>query len=464
MAGWHQRSGRDDTRVAYYVHEADSPGTNHEHHRSQLRAVDAALISPVRLHVRPPQSTPAHRKTLRELVRAGCENKPGTYRMLSANGTVVYVGQSRKLRTRLLSYFRAKGSRNKAARILRHAFQIEWEYAPTEFGALLNELRLIKLHRPHFNRMMVTDDWPRGYIAITGGAVPGIRVVAQSDYPNAVAMYGPFRKVFALREAAQVLATLTGVRDCSIDDHERGNSARVLWFASDTTQTTVDGARSNKRMVAESPHVADSRVTNSRVAGSRVAGSRVAASRVAASRIAGSRVAGCLRHDLGTCAAPCIGRGNSVDYSAAVAMARAFLDGATTEPLDKARAAMNDAANNLEFERAASLRDRIQQLAWLQLRLQQFHANVDRLTFRYHALAPDGSEYVYLVRRGTVRAERIVPKDNESTREWNDQMQRVFFETDPRGADIPLHDLDEFHLVASWFRRRPSEKARTFAP
>ena len=389
-------------------------------------------MKPVLLHVRPPQSTAAHRKTLRELVRAGCENKPGTYRMLAQSGTVVYVGQSRKLRTRLLSYFRAKGSRNKAARILRHAFQIEWEYAPTEFGALLNELRLIKLHRPHFNRMMVTDDWPRGYIAITGGAVPGIRVVAQSDYPNAVAMYGPFRKVYALREAAQVLATLTGVRDCTIDDHERGNAARALWFASDAARVTADDARRTRRMVAE--------------------------------RVVGSRAPGCLRHDLGTCAAPCIGRGDSRDYLRAVATAKSFLEGLTTEPLDNARAAMHEAANNLEFERAASLRDRIAQLTWLQLRLQAFHANVDRLTFRYHALAPDGHEYVYLVRRGTVRAERVVPTTEGDLREWAVQTQRVFFEADPKGNDIPLHDLDEFHLVASWFRRRPTEKARTFAP
>jgi hypothetical protein len=42
---------------------------------------------------------------------------------------VLYVGQSRVLRSRLLSYFRATGRRNKAARILRHAFQIELEGA-----------------------------------------------------------------------------------------------------------------------------------------------------------------------------------------------------------------------------------------------------------------------------------------------------------------------------------------------
>ena len=56
--------------------------------------------------------------------------------MLGPSGLVLYVGQSRKLRTRLLSYFRATGRRNKAARILRHAFQVEWEFTNSEFGAL----------------------------------------------------------------------------------------------------------------------------------------------------------------------------------------------------------------------------------------------------------------------------------------------------------------------------------------
>lgn len=394
------------------------------------------ISKPMRLHVRPPQSTPAHRRTMRELVRAGCLNKPGVYRMFSENGTVVYVGQSRVLRTRLLSYFRAKGARNKAARILRHAFRIEWEYTPTEFGALLRELRLIKLHRPHFNRMMVTDDWPRGYIALTGEPVPGIRVVAQSDYPNAVAMYGPFRKVFALREAAQTLATLAGVRDCTIDDPQRGVGARKLWFGDKAelpqTQTTNrDGRRRSNAKTKPAPS---------------------------------TRVAGCLRYELGTCSAPCIGRADSAAYEAGVAVVRAFLEGRSSAPLDAAERAMYEASSKMEFERAASLRDRIARLTWLQQRLQQFHANVDRLTFRYHATGPDGAEHVYLVRRGTVRAERPLPGTDVEWSEWRETESRVYSETDGTGADIPLHDLDEFHLVSSWFRRRPNEKARTFAP
>lgn len=371
----------------------------------------------MRLHVKPPQSTLAHRRTLRELVRAGCENKPGVYRMLAENGTIVYVGQSRVLRTRLLSYFRAKGPRNKAARILRHAFQIEWEYTPTEFGALLRELRLIKQHRPHFNRMMVTDEWPRGYVAVTGGAVPGLRVVAQSDYPNAVAMYGPFRKVSALREAVQVLAALTGVRDCSID--ERGRAARTLSF-------TTFGEVGTKPLV--------------------------------------HRVAGCLRYELGTCVAPCIGKGDAAAYEHSVTLVREFLEGKSTAPLDDAQRAMIEAAERLEFERAGSLRDRIVRLSWLRDRLLHFHANVDRLTFRYHARHVDGSDYVYLVRRGTVRAERAMPVEAGAQLAWEAEVRGALSDADATSEQIPLHDIDEFHLIASWFRRRPAEKARTFVP
>jgi excinuclease ABC subunit C len=392
-------------------------------------AIDAARVLPtesrtVIRHGRPAQSTPAHRRTLRELVRKGCLNKPGVYRMYSESDTVIYVGQSRALRTRLLSYFRAKGRRDKAARILRHAFRIDWEYTPTDFGALLRELRLIKQHRPHFNRMMVTDEMPRGYLVLTGEPVPGLRVVGQSDYPNAVAMYGPFRKVYALREAAQTLATLAGVRDCTIDDPQRGVAARRLWFA-DTPN--AQGASTTRKTRP-------------------------------------SRVAGCLRNELGTCEAPCIGTAHSESYSRGVAAVRDFLEGRSDELLDTAMQSMRDAAMNLEFERAASLRDRIAKISWLRDRLQHFHANVDRLTFHYRALTPDGKQHMYLIRRGTVRADCAWPLAESNVEEWNAVASRVYAGPDATGQDIPLHDLDEFHLVASWFRRKPAEKARTSAP
>lgn len=380
-----------------------------------------------RLHVKPPQSTPAQRRALRDAVRADCTNRPGVYRMLGPTGAVLYVGQSRVLRTRLLSYFRAKGRRNKAIRILRHAFRIEWEYTSTEFGALLRELRLIKQHRPHFNAMMVADDWPRAYVALTGGAVPGLRVVPRSDDPSAVAMFGPFRRVARLREAVRALAEATGVRDCSIDEVAGATRTRTLWFTGDDAAggTRVNGTRARPKTPTR------------------------------------TRAPGCLRQDLGTCVGPCIGDGDGGAYRAQAAMVRDFLEGRSDAPVASLTRAMLDASMAMAFERAGVLRDRLERVQWLHQRVQHFHANMDRLTFRYVAKAVDDREWVYLVRRGTVRAEVPAPQTPEQQRDLDTLAQRIFDGPDPSGADIPLHDLDEFYLVASWFRRRPDERART---
>lgn len=375
-----------------------------------------------RLHVKPPQTTPAHRKQLRALVRAGVENRPGVYRMIGPTGTVIYVGQSRVLRTRLLSYFRAKGRRNKAARILRHAFHIEWEYTHTEFGALLRELRLIKQYRPHFNTMMVMDEWPRAYVALTGGTVPGLRVVARSDDPSAVALFGPFRRVARVREAVRALAEATGLRDCTLEDTVRGTGparGSALWFAADPAARPRGAAR--------------------------------------------SRAPGCLRHDLGTCAGPCVGAGNPARYREAASDVRTFLEGRGDVPVRLLEQAMHQAAGELAFEKAGVLRDRLDVVRWLHERVQHFHANVDRLTFRYHAIGHADTEWVYLVRRGTVRAEVRAPRTAEEQAAFDALVARVYDGADPTGADVPTHDLDEFYLVASWFRRHPEEKQRTRA-
>jgi excinuclease UvrABC nuclease subunit len=95
---------------------------------------------------------------MRAHVRAHAHDRPGVYRMLSQDGEVVYVGKSKRIRTRLLSYFRCAFPEEKGARIVREAIRIEWEYTPSEFAALLEELRLIKRFRPGLNVAMKRDE------------------------------------------------------------------------------------------------------------------------------------------------------------------------------------------------------------------------------------------------------------------------------------------------------------------
>jgi excinuclease ABC subunit C len=342
--------------------------------------------------------------------------------MIGESGIVLYVGKGRRLRTRLLSYFRARGRRNKQARILRHAFTIEWEYAPTEFSALLAELRLIKQYRPTFNATYVDDEWPRAWIAITGGAVPALRILPRSDDASAVALFGPFRRVSWVREAVRALADVMHIRDCDLENpvHSRRTA---LSFA--TTESSGTGSNAKSRVAMR------------------------------------TRAPGCLRYELGSCAGPCVGAGDQSSYLAAITTIREFLDGKSRKPIESLQQAMHAASDRMEFEHAALLRDRLEVVEWLGTRVRQFRADADRLSFRYHATAFDGNEHVYLIRRGTLRAEVAAPRTDAEREALDALAARIYSGPDPRGSDIPLHDLDEFHLVASWFRRNPAELART---
>jgi excinuclease ABC subunit C len=139
---------------------------------------------------------------------------------------------------------------------------------------------------------------------------------------------------------------------------------------------------------------------------------------------------------------------------------RDFLAGRSTRAVDTLRAAMHEAAEVWHFERAGSLKARLEALEWLAGRLERFHAGADRLSFVYRARGADGSERLYLLRRGTVRAELAPPASPDEEAALAALVTRVYDGPDASGGDIPTHDLDEFYLVASWFRRHPEELTR----
>ena len=62
-----------------------------------------------------------------------------------------------------------------------------------------------------------------------------------------------------------------------------------------------------------------------------------------------------------------------------------------------------------------------------------------------------------LISGGTVRAELPAPVSPEERAAYRTLKDRIYRGPDPAGADVPTHDLDEFHLVASWFRQHPGE-------
>ena len=148
--------------------------------------------------------------------------------MLSADGEIVYVGKSKKVRTRLLSYFRCSFPEDKGARILRDAVRIEWEYAPSEFAALLLELRQIKRLRPRFNVAMKRDDRNFVFIKVVKSPAPKLMVVRGASDDSAP-HYGPFQGAQAVDDAVRELNdVLVAARLLARHAHALRRSARAL--------------------------------------------------------------------------------------------------------------------------------------------------------------------------------------------------------------------------------------------
>ena len=84
-------------------------------------------------------------------------SRPGIYRMLGADGEILYVGKARSLKSRVGSYFRADQLQPKVQALVRVIAGVEVTVTNSDTEALLLEHNLIKRHRPRFN-VILRDD------------------------------------------------------------------------------------------------------------------------------------------------------------------------------------------------------------------------------------------------------------------------------------------------------------------
>ena len=340
---------------------------------------------------------------LRTRVRALAENRPAVYQMIDGTGKILYVGKAKRLRTRLLCYFRAEYPADKAARILYAAHEIRWTYVPSEFAALLTELRQIREYRPHFN-FKLNRTRRSVLIKISGGPAPRVHAgsaVAAGDER----VYGPFRSMDRTQEAVRTLNDLLGLRDCA------ANMPMVF-----SGQADLFGA---------------------------------------------DRRAACPRHEFGSCGAPCAGFIAEWAYRQRVETAAAFLEGRTIKPIDRVVTEMSRAAEEAEFELAGRWRERFEQLEWLLAATSRARSAIDLLTFVYRDPGDRGDDRAYVLRQGVVRASYPWPATPIEEEAFRAVVQAELDRPAPPTGALPLESIDEILLMQSWFRAHPEALKRT---
>ena len=345
-------------------------------------------------------------ETLLGHVKAGVRGRPGVYRMISPDGEILYVGKAKNLRTRLLGYFRADFPAEKSARIIREAGEVQWEYHPSEFAALVEELRLIKRYRPRLNVMMKRDARHFAFIRITTGPAPKFMVVRGAGNDEHGTYFGPFHGAWQLEDALRELNDVLGLRDCRID--------QPMHF-SDQPELPV----------------------------------------------APARTPGCIRFEIGKCLGPCVAGVSQRQYRTRFRIARDFLEGRHDAPVETLRSAMEESSERLEFERAAQIRDKMQRLESLREQFERLRFAVESLSFVYTVPGHGGEDRAYVVRRGRIRAELPAPATAEERNALSVRAAEVFAPAELRSTTVPAHEVDELMLLSSWFRKFPAELERT---
>ncbi|MBS7540628.1 excinuclease ABC subunit UvrC [Ancylobacter lacus] len=155
-------------------------------------------------------------------------NGAGVYRMLGADGAVLYVGKAKSIKKRIIAYTRPTGLTNRIARMVAATCAMEFVSTGTEREALLLEANLIKQLKPRFN-VLLRDDKSFPYILITRDhAAPQITKhrgarSRPGDY------YGPFASVWAVNRTINALQKAFLVRSCT-DSFYEGRTRPCLLF------------------------------------------------------------------------------------------------------------------------------------------------------------------------------------------------------------------------------------------
>jgi excinuclease ABC subunit C len=140
--------------------------------------------------------------------------EPGVYFMRDAADHILYIGKSKKLRSRVRSYFRDDPDRNpRIALMVMQVAEIEFIVTDTEAEALALEANLIKQHQPHFN-VLLKDDKKYPYLCVTWSEeYPRIFITRRRRLGKGKdRYYGPYVDVHALRSTLRLVKRIFPLR------------------------------------------------------------------------------------------------------------------------------------------------------------------------------------------------------------------------------------------------------------
>ena len=220
--------------------------------------------------------------------------KPGSYQYYDADGTIIYVGKAKNLKSRVSSYFHSEVDRFKTKVLVSKIHDISYTVVNTEEDALLLENALIKKYNPRYN-VLLKDGKTYPSICVTKEYLPRV-FSTRTINKKWGTYYGPYSHVGSMHAVLELIKKLYHPRTCR-------------------QPMTKEGVEGKKYQV-------------------------------------------CLEYHIKNCGAPCIGKQSLEAYQRNIEQAREILKGNTRQLLRQMKEEMLRLAEELRFEEAEEVKRR----------------------------------------------------------------------------------------------------------
>lgn len=225
-------------------------------------------------------------------------SNPGIYQFFNDKGKVIYVGKANNLKNRVRSYFHENLSSPKTEILVKKINDLELIITDNEVEALVLENNLIKKFKPRYN-VNLKDDKSFPYIKVTKEPYPRV-YPTRRVIKDGSKYFGPYTSVGNMKASLRMINEVFKIRSCKLD----------------ITQENID----KKKFKV------------------------------------------CLDYHINKCDGPCEGLISEINYNEMVNEVVKVLKGKTDELIKDLTIKMNSSVDNLEFEKAAEIRDKINQL------------------------------------------------------------------------------------------------------
>jgi excinuclease ABC subunit C len=333
--------------------------------------------------------------------------QPGVYQFKSADGEVLYVGKAINLRNRVRQYFQ-KSYRPDPRRVkmVSRIKDVELIVTLTEVDALILETTLIKKFKPRYN-IDLKDDKSYPYIVITNEPYPRV-FATRRIIRDGSRYFGPYTDVKNMHASLKMVREIYKVRSCNYRIDE-------------------EAIRKKKYKL-------------------------------------------CFDYHIKKCDGPCEGLISLDQYIAMIAEVAQIIKGKTSTLVKILEEKMNNASEELRFEQAAELRDKIRQLQLYSEKQKIVDWEmIDRDLFALAMNGDDACGVVFQIRDGKIIGRQhfyMSHVDGRLETEIIEHLvERYYFETEdlPKEIFLPV-ELESINTLKDWFKTRGGEDIAITVP